>query len=694
MGGPASDLRHALWAALLLSVAVLVFCAPMFASDGLRQGDDYRDEDWLHDLSFSLHLGRGLRDGEFPLRSHLVGGGYPILGHPSDGTLSPFSLPFVILPVGAAVRFNLVFLLWLGALGMYGLGRAQLGLGPWAAGAAALAFVFSGWFPSMMLAGFYVQAFYLLVPLALHLLLGRGSGLRRSLAAGLLLLPILLQGGPAIVAVLHFVGLAAVVVAPPDPASGERDPWSATRVLALLLAGSAVVGLAHGALGLGGAVVVCGVAAAAAVIQRPTWSPMALRVAIVVVVLVAVGAAKLASIADLTARGTDYFAVSGDAGYPFGTALDAERSFYSSPASFVGHLQRPLERVTTYDEDFPEAEEYAPLGLTLPVVLLFGLACAFAWRRMAPWALLWLLYGLLCFGPNTIGDPYRLFVWGLPGFSVLSDPYKYFNFFLLIPVALGFGMAVELAVARWGRGALVAAGLLLLWPALQNMQLWSTLFSVPADPLPAASTFHQISLEPPAGFDRFEHPEMYREFFRPDAVREFFTIPAGIGVINWYADIYSPEHPVPRYMIDAAGGRTDAPGWRGAAWADGPCTVAEPRLTANRVEIDVDVQATCTVVINQNHDRGFSSDLGTVIEEQGLLAVRLSVPGVAPGAHRIVLRYRPRWLLAALATSGLSLAAVLALLLLGVPPRGRFAHASGSQGRVGRAHSLLRSTGA
>ena len=189
VGGRASYWSQPLRVALLLALAVLVFCGPMFTSDGLRQGDDYRDEDWLHDLSFSLHLKRGLRDGEFPLRSHLVGGGYPILGHPSDGTLSPFSLPFVILPIGTAVRFNLVFLLWLGALGMYALGRAQLGLSPSAAGAAALAFAFSGWFPSMMLAGFYVQAFYLLVPLALHVLLGRGSGLRRSLAAASVIVP-------------------------------------------------------------------------------------------------------------------------------------------------------------------------------------------------------------------------------------------------------------------------------------------------------------------------------------------------------------------------------------------------------------------------------------------------------------------------------------------------------------------------
>jgi hypothetical protein len=649
--------------AVLLAIGVAIFCAPMFVTDGVRQGDDYRDEDWLHDISFSFHLAEGLRDGELPLRSKLVGGGYPILGHPSDGTLSPLSLPFLVLPVGAAVKFNLLLLLWLGALGMHGLAREQLRLEPAGAIAAALAFVVSGWFPSMMLAGFYVQALYLLAPLALHLLLGTRSGLRRALGAGLVLLPLLLQAGPGLLAVLHFVGVSALVLG-----TGDRSARSSAGILVAVLGVSAAVGLAYGVFGgVGVAAVALTLGVAALTLTMPTGlTTMLLRVALLVAVLLTVGAAKWVSIVDLSSRGTDFFALSADAGYPYGPEEDTFGSFYSSPGSFLQHLHSPIDRVGHYgDDDTPDGEEYASLGLTLPLVLLFGVVCAVRWRRMAPWAMLWLLYVLLCFGPNGVGDAYRWLVWSLPGFSVVSDPYKYFNFFLLIPVALAFGLAVEVGIRRWGNVAAVGLGALLLLPALQNGALWGTLFSESAEAQPEVSEFHQLALEPPADLSEYEHPEMYRESFRPDAVREFFTLQSGVGVINWYADIYLPENAVPRFRINDLGRVTENSDWRGEVWTDGLCSLSEPRFTSNTVSVDVRVRAPCTVVVNQNHDPGFVTNLGEIVNVEGLLGVTLSLDDLGAGSERLVLRYRPRWLLRALGVSGLSLAGVLCFLFLG-----------------------------
>ena len=179
----------------------------------MRQGDSFRDEDWLHDISFSFYLKEGiLTHQEFPLRTHLVGGGYPVLGHPSDGTMSPFSLPFLLLSPELAVRLNLLVLLWLGTLGVYGLARRELHLNDGPALAAAAAFAFSGWFPSFMLAGFYVQVFYLLTPLILHLLLRPGRMLRSSLLAGLLLCPVLFQAGTGLAAIAHFLAVGSFLL--------------------------------------------------------------------------------------------------------------------------------------------------------------------------------------------------------------------------------------------------------------------------------------------------------------------------------------------------------------------------------------------------------------------------------------------------------------------------------------------------
>lgn len=657
------DLSDERWAIVTLLLVVAVFCAPMFFVDGIRQGDDFRDEDWLHDISFSFFLVEGLEDGELPLRSHLVGGGYPILGHPSDGTLSPFSLPFLALPPEGAVRLNLCLLLMIGSLGVFGVARQSLALSPAGALAAAAAFAVSGWFPSMMLTGFYVQAFYLLTPMALYLLL-QGSA-RSAVGAGLVLLPVLLQGGPGIVAILHFLGLAVLVsdaiAAAPPAEREERAPRIALTYLGAVLAVSGLVS-AVGAY-LGG---VAAVAVAAAVVGVTGWKVASTRwsfgrVLLLLVVLLTVGAAKVVSVVELSQRANDFFATDGGDIYPFGTPEDSERRFYEGVGSFLRHVQLPLEKETLYTLNFPHAEEYAPLALTAPVALAFVVACFLAWRRMAPWALLFLLYLALCFGPHGLGDPYRWFVYWLPGFGVIGDPYKYFNFFLVLCLALGFGVALEYARARTSHGYWLGAALL-LWPVLQNSPLWLTLFAEPAEALEPASTFTQVALMPPEDMSGYNHPEMYREGFRPDPVREYFTIPAGFGVVNWYADLYLDEHAEPAWEMDGEWVKHANPEYQGEIRGDG-CEVLEPRFTANTIAATVRGEGPCLVTVNQEFAPGWEGDGVEVVDEDGLLGLRIDAPG------ELAVRYRPRWLLASL---GVSLVSLLGWVgWLGAPRRRR-----------------------
>ena len=53
-----------------------------------------------------------------------------------------------------------------------------------------------------------------------------------------------------------------------------------------------------------------------------------------------------------------------------------------------------------------------------------------ALRRSAPWLIVFAFELLICMGPNLPGDPYRTFVWGIPGFEAFNNPFKYFNFFV------------------------------------------------------------------------------------------------------------------------------------------------------------------------------------------------------------------------------------------------------------------------
>jgi hypothetical protein len=649
----------------------LLFCSSMLVHpSGLRQGDDYRDEDWLHDLSFSFTLREGLKThGELPLRSHLVGGGYPILGHPSDGTLSPFSLPFVALSPAVAVRLNLVVLLWIGTLGIYGLGRSQLRLGRVGATLAAAAFAFSGWFPSMMLAGFYVQAFYLLTPAALYLLARPGPGLRPALAAGLLLVPILLQGGTALAAIVHFLAVAVVLLV--AGRSGSRAKLWETAALVVTV--SLIFALRPMVGGIACTGLLIGLCIAAW-----RWAPLRellaclrpglLRLAMALAVLLAVGAAKWLAVAEVVAAGEDFHseAVGKDHEYPFASEEDAFRCFYGSIPSFISHLHRPLAKTTTYSDPYsPDVEEYAPLGLTLPIALVALVALALALVRgapfLVPWALLWLGYLAVCMGPTLPFDAYWASIWSLPGFFVITDPYKYFNFFLLLPLVLAFGASAERLGQRFGRPLVVTfvAALLLSWPLALNSPLFAHLLKQPVESREPAESFHQVALVPPTEHADFPHPEMYREFFRPNAVREFFTIPRGVGVVNWYADIYLPETAVARFTVDRDGVTRPNEAYRGELWcAPEPCTIERSSFTFNTVTAQVLHEGPVRLAVNQNYDPRFVPSVGTLVEEGGQLAVDL--PG--SGTTSVTLRYRPLGLIIALWFSALSLLLVLWLL--------------------------------
>jgi len=678
--------RRRPWGAAGTLLLTLIFCAPMLVHpSGLRQGDNFRDEDWLHDISFSFYLKEGLvTHGEFPLRTHLVGGGYPILGHPSDGTMSPFSLPFLVLSPEVSVRLNLLLLLWLGTLGIYGLARQHLRQDRSPALCAAAAFAFSGWFPSFMLAGFYVQAFYLLAPAALYLLLAQGHSLRRALLTGLLLCPIGFQAGTGLAAIGHFLAIATFLL---STLRSEDNEAISGRRIALAL-GSVLMGsilLAHHAQWgwpiAGGALLALLAGALAWSPMRAllvAWRPSLLRLVLALVVLAGVGAGKWVSVQDLLSR-SDYLQEylptvqaqeDGERGfhYQFGTPMEAQDCFYDGIPSLLRNLHSPLKRETAYRDESPIHPEYAPLGLTLPIVAVALCAIA-AWRRSIGLFALLLFYLAVCMGPNLPGDPYRQLVWGLPGFYSLHQPYKYFNFFLVVPIALLFGVGIDSAIRRLGRRRLVlgTAAILLAWPLAQNAPLFATLFKEPAVIGARPAEFYQVSrprqLDPDmpdrfgdlASLDRSD-----REHNRHDDTREFFNVPRGIGLVDWYADIYLEEYAWSRYWVRRDGSQLDNPGWKGEAWCQaGSCEIQDVAMTMNTVSVTLNATATDRLIVNQNYDLDFVSEQGPVVEQNDLLALDIS----QTGKQTVRFEFRPPHVLRALWVSAISLAVVLALLL-------------------------------
>jgi len=180
----------------LLALAALV-CLPAFSvPGGFVSGDAWRDNDWLNTRAFDAMSRQAvLEHGQIPLRNPLVGGGYPTIAHPSDGSWAPTLLPVLAFGVEGGTKINLVLLLLLGGLGMFLLARDVGGLDPPAALFAGALLIVSGWLPSMLLVGFWNQIFALLGPLVLWAVLSETDDRRRPLLGGLVLALVLQQGG-------------------------------------------------------------------------------------------------------------------------------------------------------------------------------------------------------------------------------------------------------------------------------------------------------------------------------------------------------------------------------------------------------------------------------------------------------------------------------------------------------------------
>ena len=674
-------------ALILLALAVVLFALPMFAHlQGIASSDEFRNNDWLNCRSFDVLSRRAiLQDGELPLRTHLLGGGFPVIAHPSDGSWAPTLLAVLAFGDVVGVKVNILLLLLAGAWGTWLLARRWLGLEPLPALFAALLFAFSGWAPSMLLVGFYNQVFYLLVPPILYLLLTAAGRPARLLLASLLLAFVLQQGGHAFPAIVYFLGLSAWLVA----ASEDDRPVRAIRrwgpPMLLLLGLTAPMAIARGArsawpLLIGWALAI---AAAALVPDLRRFArrllPWAGRLALLLVVTCSLGAARIVGLSMLTESGRyEHVLQRKDAiwfpdahGSPF-----PEERFYEGPLAFVRGLAGRAPTTADYALGWgrtgdPTDYEYAFLGLTPPPLLLALLGLLFAFgrppprRRTALVAILSLTFAAICFGWWLPPDFHFLLTWGVPTLHAFAQPLKYWNFFVLLGLVLlaGWGLQRGLAWLPEGRAPLVAAIAalaLLAWPFAQNRVALAELFEHerPAEP---ELDFHQVMSLAEAWWTEVDlatirqmSDELHlRDYVRPPTATEYTNIRRGVGTIDHYGSVVmTDELAVPKTFVTLAGREVPNPTWRGEAWLEGEGRITRVHIGHNDIALEVALTAPARVVVNQNHLPGFGATVGTVVDHEGLLAVDLPA-----GEHALELRYRPTKLIAGLATSAGSLVA-------------------------------------
>ncbi|MCP4868135.1 MAG: hypothetical protein GY898_05405 [Proteobacteria bacterium] len=670
---------------LLLVVLCIVFgaSAAFVNPMGIAGRDEFRNNDWLNCRSFDVLTRRALlEDGEWPLRTHLLGGGFPVAAHPSDGSWAPTIIAVLLFGDVVGVKLNLLLFLIVGSLGMHAIARRWLGLSEEAALIAGALFAVSGWLPSMWLVGFYNQLFYLLCPAIFFLFVSSGEeprdrGLMKVLLGALLLAFVLQQGGHAFPAIVFFLGVTAWGLAAMESAmeeAGALRTWGLPLVV--LLGCTSALAFAK-ELSMPWLIAVAGLAAAAVVAGVPRMRrfgrallPWGGRLALLLAICCSLGAARLAGIGILEGPDGKYEhrLQRRDALWfpdPADSPIATEERFYNTLPDFLQTLSGRVPADTDYTISWgrqgdPTEYEYAWLGLTPPFVLLMFAGLVFAVRRDRKGQLiagLGVLFSLISFGWRAPPDFHFLMTWGVPRLDSFAQPIKYWNFFILLSGVLLAALAVDSLPRR--KLAVPAVALLLLWPFAQNRATLAELFEFERPAEAEADAFHQMAMvaeewwveRSDAQIRAMSDQLHLRDFVRPRTATEYFNLRRGVGTADHYGSIVLAEYAIPATYTTLEGRAISNPRYRGEAWlGDGRGSVLRADIGHNRIQLDVQLESTSTVMVNQNHLPGFSTDVGQLTAPvDGLLSVEAPA-----GSHTITLTYRPRTLVRGFLVSGLS----------------------------------------
>lgn len=583
---------------LILAATTLFFAVGMFLNpDGIQSEDDFRNLDWLSTRLFDAFLHKSVNEfGQFPFWCPYFGGGYPVYQHPSSGSLTPLAPAVIVFGEIYGVKINLLCLLFLGGLGVFLLARNILKISNLAALFSALSYLVSGWFPSMMLVGFYNLAIYHLIPLILYFFVRSFSDRRHLIPAASLFafFAWLATWGTVILAI--FCVLLSI-----GYSFSRRDrSW------------------------------------------RFTARPLTSLVLLGALTLIFVGP-RLYEIHKLKSEGT-YPHASVFLEKPYNTQDTWER-FYQGPRHFLEGALGHVSRKARYDQNhLPLTSEYAFLGIPWSAFALFFFSVLVLRRRYLPWLAAGFIFTWLCFGPNSPVDLYKLTIWQAPFLRGIGDFFKYANYFILLTIVLPAGAALPHLLSRLKTKAAqgIAIGLIFssLAPfAILHFLLFADLFKLDLPQRPYSKDFYQVKWQL-----RPRHPELegldYRELMRPAQFNSYYNLKRNIGTIDWYADIYLPENAIPKFVGDEHGQYARNPDYQGEAFFIGPGNnrVKELIIKANTIHAKVQLTEPARLVINQNHHPDWRAWPGEAESHRGLLSVVLE----KPGSYEVVFRFQPR----------------------------------------------------
>jgi len=549
----------------------------------------------------------------FPLRSHWFGGGFPTLGEPEDPALNPLVLLSVLFGTVMGLKLIGFVAALAGGLGTYALGRYVLAYTRWGALFSALVVGTSIFVPGLMQSGNPHEVCLAYLPLCMLLIALSCRGRRTAL----FLLPfvfytMLCSGKQAFVMAMLCLGVLCLLDAVPmlhTLTPKARARKFDVRALKVLV------------LGLG--------------------------------VIFFVGMVRILPLMEFIKAQ--------------GGLTHIELYPYSSPTG---------THVSSWQELWPvPCGVYGRMGLVtigwVPIAL-FAIACCCFWRRSLPWVITVVLFGWLAVADAAPFDLFGL-LQGLPIFSAIVAPDKYFSFQVVLSIGVGAGQFFWLLRKlrrKWLEHVcavvLIVAGVSLLYPKTTLLQRRTYTLEMPSEAIIQHREFFSV-----------QGLNLPRNRAGPPRAVTYFNMLRNVGTIDWYTAIRVAENAIPRYFVDARNRLIRNPEYRGEAYfveagerpgstspvhersaetrsaEDAPAGyAAKSTFRPNSITVQVTVPKPGVLIINQNYHAAWRTDRGELFDRKGLIALRLR----ETGSYTIHLRYLPRSFVAGLAVSVLSLA--------------------------------------
>ncbi len=572
----------------------------------------------------------------FPLRSHWFGGGFPTLGEPEDPALNPLVLLSVLFGSAMGIKLITFLAVLVSGLGTYALARYILDYTRWGALFSALVVGTSLYVPAHMEAGNLPEVCLAYLPLCMLLIALSCRGQRSALFLLPLVLYTMLCGGKQgfFTAMLY---LAVLCVLGALPMLNAFAPKAGGRKLDVRALSVLVLALA---------------------------------------VTFLVGMVRLLPVLEF---------ISAKGGLTHTEIYSHEGAEGGAGPTYVQLLQ--------FACGFQDSLDIVTVGW-LPIVLFAVAACCF-WKRSLPWVISLVLFGWLALGSEAAFDLFGL-LGGLPIFSTILAPYKYFTFQIALSIVVGAGQFFWLLRRlhhKWLEHvcavALIIGGVGFLYPNTTSLQRQTYTLQVPSE-----ARIHQEK------FFNIQGLGLPRNRAHPLRAVTYLNILQNVGTIDWHTSLPIAESAIPKYFVDVNGrARANAayPGEEvffveemgpsreaASTVSEGTATtaagtsaqeqaagghVARYTFRPNSITVQVTVPKPGILMVNQNYHAAWRTDRGELFDRDGLIALRVR----QTGSYTIHLRYLPRSFVAGLAVSVLSLAGWMVACWMFGPSGGRTA---------------------